>query len=136
MRAPSIGSRALFAAPPATSHSVTLSTEHDCPRCPVLLQVYQQLAEGPGLRMAAETRRSLNSIRVWESKNVEELGARRRARLQPLTEACSMWSKFSGRRMFVGPMSCLQACLEGSGGSGSKAINPSVPILRTTRARC
>jgi hypothetical protein len=52
-------------------------SEHDRPRRLVLLQVDQQLAEGPGLRVPPELADPLGPVEVRETEDVEELGASR-----------------------------------------------------------
>jgi hypothetical protein len=52
--------------------------EHDGPRRPVLLQVDQQLSEGPRLRVPPELADALGAVEVGEAEDVEEFGSSRR----------------------------------------------------------
>jgi hypothetical protein len=72
------------------------SPKHDRSRRLVLLQVDQQLAEGPGLRVPPEGADRVGAVEVGEAEDVTEFGAsRRREGLEALTEAASISSKIT-----------------------------------------
>ena len=59
--------------------SISLQTEDNRPRRRVLLQVDQQLVEGPRLRVTPEGADRVGSLAVGEHQDVEQLGAWRGA---------------------------------------------------------
>ena len=73
-------------------------SEHNRPRRPVLLQVDQQLAEGPRLRVPPELADPVGAVEVGHPEDVEEFGAssRRMASRRPRSSV-SISSKVTGR---------------------------------------